>query len=270
MLNYIRAEIYKLLRRPYTYITLGILLALEGLFASMFVFHNSHSLPTLFGGAIIELVEMGTIGFCVCLLTGDIVFAGQYKNSTLKNEVSFGISRTQIYLGKLIAQTLLSIVYLVIMMGFFIGLCAIVLPHGADTVLTIRDVVFPAELTGDAGALTIVGYFLAVGLPLWIGAQAAVCMCQFLVAGEMAGSFLYVGIVFVLETIVELVGLLAGGGVGKLLLTIHPYFPRTMLDGAKAVVGDPVYLGQAWIVGAFWMVVCTAIGLYGFHRKEIK
>ena len=43
-----------------------------------------------------------------------------------------------------------------------------------------------------------------------------------------------------------------------------------MLDTAKTVGGDPVYLGQAWLVGAFWVAACTAIGLYGFHRKEIK
>lgn len=259
MLNYIRAEIYKLLRRPYTYITLGVMLALEALYASMFAFHNAHSLATPFGGAVVTIVELGTIGFCICLLTGDIVFAGQYKNSTLKNEVSFGLSRTQIYLGKLLTQTLLSIVYLVVMMAFFLGLCAVCLPMESG-----------AGFYSASKALTIVGYFLAAGLPLWIGAQAVVCMCLFLVNGEMAGSFLYVGIVFVLETIVELVGLLAGGGVGKLLLTIHPYFPRTMLDGAKAVVGDMAYLGKAWLVGAFWLIVCTAVGLYGFHRKEIK
>lgn len=259
MLNYIRAEFYKLLRRPYTYIALGVMLALEALYASMFAFHNAHSMATPFGGAVVTLVEMGTIGFCTCLLTGDIVFAGQYKNSTLKNEVSFGLSRAQIYLGKLLAQTLLSVVYLVVMMGFFLGLCAVCLPMESG-----------AGFYSAADAMTIVGYFLAVGLPLWVGAQAALCMCLFLVNGEMASSFLYVGIVFVLETIVELVGLLAGGGVGKLLLTIHPYFPRTMLDGAKAVVGDMGYLGRAWIVGAFWVVLCTAIGLYGFGKKEIK
>lgn len=260
MLNYVRAEIYKLLRRPYTYITLGILLVLEGLYASMFAFHNSHSMATPFGGAIVTLVEMGTIGFCICLLTGDIVFAGQYKNSTLKNEVSFGLSRTRIYLGKFLAQALLSIVYLAVMMVFFLGLCAVCLPMESDS----------AAFYSASKALTIVGYFLAVGLPLWIGAQAAVCMCQFLVAGEMAGSFLYVGIVFMLHSIVELAGLLLRGNAGDLLLKIHPYFPIPMLNGAKAVVGDPVYLGQAWIVGAFWLVVCTAIGLYGFRRKEIK
>ena len=96
MLNYIRAETYKVLRRPYTYITLAVMLVLEGIFAAGFAFHNSHSFATPFGGAIINIVEMGVIGFCMCLLTGDMVFAGQYKNSTLKNEVSFGLSRTRI------------------------------------------------------------------------------------------------------------------------------------------------------------------------------
>ena len=259
MLNYIRAEVYKLLHRPYTYITLGVMLALEALYASMFAFHNAHSMATPFGGAVVTIVEMGFIGFCICLLTGDIVFAGQYKNSTLKNEVSFGLSRTQIYLGKFLAQTLLSIVYLVVMMAFFLGLCAVCLPMESS-----------AGFYSAANAMTIVGYFLAAGLPLWIGAQAALCMCLFLVNGEMASSFLYVGIMFVLETILDVAGLLIGGGVGGLLLEVVQYFPVRMLSEAKAVVGDPVYLGQAWLVGAFWVAVCTAVGLYGFQKKEIK
>ena len=259
MLNYIQAEFYKLLHRKYTYIALGIFLALEGLLIAGFAFHNSHSYSTPFGGAVTMIVDLGVIGFCTCLLTGDIVFAGQYKNSTLKNEVSFGISRTQIYLGKLIAQTLLSIVYLAIMMVFFLGLCAVCLPMESG-----------AGFYFAADALTIVGYFLAVGLPLWVGAQAALCMCLFLVNGEMASSFLYVGIVFVLETIVDLAGLIIRGPVGEALLRAVPYFPVRMLNEAKAVVGDMGYLGRAWLVGAFWVAVCTAIGLYGFNRKEIK
>jgi len=259
MLNYIRAEFYKVLRRPYTYITLAVLLGLEGLFVSMFAFHNAHSLVTPFGGAILSIVEMGTIGFCICLLTGDMVFAGQYKNSTLKNEVSFGLSRTRIYLGKLIAQTLLSLAYLVIMMAFFIGLCAILLPMEG-----------PAGFYSPDKALTIVGWFLAAGVPLWIGAQAVCCMCMFLIHGDIAYSFLYVGIVFVLEPALNVAGLLVRGWVGDLLVTVSGYFPRNFLEVAKEVVGDMTYLGQAWIVGAFWVVVCTAIGLYGFHRKEIK
>ena len=259
MLNYIRAETYKVLRRPYTYIALAVMLVLEGIFAAGFAFHNSHSFATPFGGAIVSIVELGAIGFSMCLLTGDMVFAAQYKNSTLKNEVSFGISRTQIYLGKLIAQTLLSLVYLAIMVAFFIGLCAICLPIEG-----------PAGFFSAGDALIIVGYFLAAGIPLWIGGQAAMCMCLFLTNGEMTSSFLYVGIVFILDTFLSVTGLLVQGWLGNLLVKTSEYFPRPMLDTAKAVVGDPVYLGQAWLVGAFWVTVCTAIGLYGFHRKEIK
>lgn len=259
MFNYIRAEVYKLLHRPYTYIALGVMLILEALYASMFAFHNAHSMATPFGGAVVTIIELGTIGFCTCLLTGDIVFAGQYKNSTLKNEVSFGLSRTQIYLGKLLAQTILSIVYLVVMMVFFLGLCAVCLPMESE-----------AGFYSAADAMTIVGYFLAVGLPLWIGGQAVVCMCLFLVNGEMAASFLYVGIVFVLENILDVAGLLIGGRVGELLLKVVQYFPVRMLNGAKSVVGVMDYLGMAWLVGLFWIVAGTAVGLYGFHRKEIK
>ncbi len=259
MLNYIRAETYKVLRRPYTYIALAVMLVLEGIFAAGFAFHNSHSFATPFGGAIVSIVELGAVGFSMCLLTGDMVFAAQYKNSTLKNEVSFGISRTQIYLGKLIAQTLLSLVYLAIMMAFFIGLCAICLPIEG-----------PAGFFSAGDALIIVGYFLAAGIPLWIGGQAAMCMCLFLTNGEMTSSFLYVGIVFILDTFLSVTGLLVQGWLGNLLVKVSEYFPRPMLDTAKAVVGDPVYLGQAWLVGAFWVTVCTAIGLYGFRRKEIK
>ena len=259
MLNYIQAEVYKAFHRKYAYIALGVLLLLEGLLAAGNAFHNSHGMTTYFGECIVIITEFGVIGFCVCLLTGDIVFAGQYKNSTLKNEVSFGLSRTRIYLGKLIAQTLLSLVYLAVMMAFFIGLCAVCLPMEG-----------PAGFYSSGDALIIVGYFLAAGIPLWIGGQAAMCMCLFLVNGEMTSSFLYVGIVFVLDTVLSVTGLLVQGGLGNLLVKISGYLPRPMLDTAKTVVGDPVYLGQAWLVGAFWVAACTAIGLYGFHRKEIK
>lgn len=260
MFNYIQAEFYKLLHRKYTYIALGIFLLLEGLLVAGFGFHNALNKPTPFGGAIPIVVDMGTIGFCVSLLTADIVFAGQYKNSTLKNEVSFGLSRTQIYLGKLAAQTLLSVAYLVAMIGFYLGACAIVLPLEPGA----------AAFYSPSEALTIVGYFLAVGFPLWVSGQAAACMCQFLISGDMAASFAYVGIVFVLDGIIQIMGLLIRGRAGDVLLKLCNYFPRTVLEGAKSMVGNWAYMGKAWLVGAFWLAACTAIGLYGFRKKEIK
>lgn len=258
MLNYIRAEFYKALRRKYTYIVLGIMLALESLLVAGFSFHNSHSFATPFGEAVMMIAAFGAIGLLTCLLTGDIVFAGQYKNSTLKNEVSFGLSRVRIYLGKLITQTLLSLLYLVIMLGYYVVLCAAVLPHNLEGFRT------------DTEALIIVGYFLAVSIPLWIGTQAAACMCQFLINGDTAASFAYVGLVFVLGPFIELMGYLIHKPMGDALLEISAHFPEPLMNGAGYVVGEWPYLGKAWLAGAFWLAVCTAIGLYGFHKKEIK
>ena len=259
MLNYIRAETYKVLRRPYTYITLAVMLVLEGIFAAGFAFHNSHSFATPFGGAIVSIVEMGIIGFCMCLLTGDMVFAGQYKNSTLKNEVSFGLSRTRIYLGKLLAQTLLSVLYLVVMMGFFIAASAVTLPHSMSIYFN------------DAFSLVIIGYYLACGIPLWIGAQAALCMCLFLINSDMVASFSYIFLVFMLDSTIQLAGMLMGSTpAARFLLDTYYYFPNPILGAAKGSVGSLAFLGRSWLVGAVWLAVCTAIGLYGFHRKEIK
>ena len=67
MLNYIRAEAYKLLCRPYTYITLAVMLALEGIFAEGFAFHNSHSSATPSAGPSSTSWGWGSSAFvCVC------------------------------------------------------------------------------------------------------------------------------------------------------------------------------------------------------------
>lgn len=259
MLNYIRAETYKLLHRKYTYIALGIMMVLEALFAAGFAFHNSHSFATPFGGAIECIVELGGIGFCTCLLTGDIVFAGQYKNSTLKNEVSFGLSRTRIYLGKLLAQTLLSIAYMVIMLGFFLALCAICLPHNIGKG-------FPS----DTDALIVVGYFLAAAFPLWIGGQAATCACMFLIRSDVGAATAAAVLTMMLNAVVEVVGLFISGPVGDALIKASWHMPSYMIGFVKEVIGDWEFLGRAWIVGLFWVAVSTAVGLYGFSKKEIK
>ena len=260
MLNYIRAEIYKVLHRKYIYIVLAVMLFLETLPVAGFAFHNAHSFPTPFGGAVILIVELGQLGFCFVLLTGDMVFAGQYKNSTLKNEVSFGLSRTRIYLGKLIVQTLLSIVYLVVIIGYFLGVCAVILPLEAEA----------AAFYSVPEALAIVGWFLGVAFPLWVGAQGVVCACLFLIPNDIGASMAALGITMVLSVFVQLTGLLVQGETGELLLKIYEYMPQPILGAAKSAVGDWSFMGKVWIVGVFWLVVCTAIGLYGFKRKEIK
>lgn len=64
MLNYIRAEFYKVFRRKYTWITLVIVLALEALLVSGWVFTNVHGNHVdFYSGATmaVTLVERGLL-----------------------------------------------------------------------------------------------------------------------------------------------------------------------------------------------------------------
>lgn len=259
MLNYIRAEFYKVFRRKYTWITLIIALALEALLVSGWVFTNVHGNHVDFYSGAGMLAAMLTIGFYATLLTGDMVFASQHKNSTLKNEVSFGLSRARIYLGKLIVQTVLSILFCVVMVAFYVGACWLTLYHDPEA---------------DKLALQIVSYCLVTVFPLWLGVQAVICAAMFLIKSELGGAFLAVGIFAVLPNVIWLASVLISGShgnpVGDALMTVYNHTPTVLADNAKAVVGDWAYCGKAWLVGAVWFAVFTAIGLCGFRKKEIK
>ncbi|MGM9607567.1 MAG: ABC transporter permease [Oscillospiraceae bacterium] len=259
MLNYIRAEFYKVFRRKYTWITLGIALALEALLASGFAFTNAHGNNMTFYRGAIMVTVMLSVGFYATLLTGDMVFAGQYKNSTLKNEVSFGLSRTRIYLGKLAVQMVMSILFCVVMVAFYVGLCWLLLYHDPET---------------DALIMQIIGSCLATVFPLWVGVQAVTCACMFLIKSELGGAFLAVGIFALLPNVVWLASALISGSdgnlVGDALMAVYNHMPTVMAENAVNVVGDWAFCGKAWIVGAVWFAVFTAIGLCGFRKKEIK
>lgn len=84
MVNYIRAEFYKVFRRRYTWITLVVLLALEALMVAGWMFTNSHGNHVDFYTGAGMLCVMLALGFYATLLTCDMVFADQYKNGTMK------------------------------------------------------------------------------------------------------------------------------------------------------------------------------------------
>lgn len=256
MANYIRAELYKVFRRTYTWITLAVVLVLETLLVAGWVFTNAHGNHVDFYTGAGMLCMMLSIGLYAPLITGDMVFAGQYKTGTLKNEVSFGLSRGRIYLGKFLVQLALSLLFLVVMLGYYVGLCYLAL---------YRD----PEL--DMAAIRMVGYCLATALPLWIGGLACTCACLFLVKSELGASLAAAGVIAIPAGVLEVAGLLLDTSpVGTAVSWLRRYMPTVMLDTVPAVVGDWNYCGQAWLVGAVWLVVFTAIGLLAFRQREIK
>ena len=261
---YLRAEIFKVLHRPYTYIfllvilageaALAILLAMflcEGLLVAGWSFTNANGNDVGFSTGAGMIAMLLQIGLYSTILIGDIVFSEQYKFSTLKNEVSYGVPRGRIYLGKLAVECLTALVLCTLVIAFYLGLCWIFLPHN------------PAA---DVQTLRAVGYCLLVSLPLWLGAQGLVNLVFFLIKSSTVGSFVAVGIFMGVAPILQLLGAL----VHPVFTTLYSVMLTTPMDLAPRMVGDMALLGRAWAVGAGWFIACTLMGLVLFRKREIN
>lgn len=259
MLNYLRAECYKTFHRKYFWVTLLVFLGLESLLVGGWCFVNHGGAHVCFDEALHMIGYELVLGLYFTVLVGDIVFAGQYKNGTLKNEVSFGLPRWRIYLGKMIAQMLTALVMCFVMMVYFVALSHLVLPTDGTV--------------SSTEALLELGTLLLYALPVWLGTQSLVCACLFLIKSGTAATITAVSIITLLPLAVEAVGLIYGAyPFGATMLKIYTWLPSPMLERVLSYVtdGDWSYFRDLCLVGGVWLAVPTALGLWRFSRKEIN
>ncbi|HIT01465.1 MAG TPA: ABC transporter permease [Candidatus Enterenecus merdae] len=257
MRNYLRAEFYKVVRRKYLWITLAVALGMETfLFVGYALFHGDQAGMGFHTGWT-NLIGLLSLGIPAILLTGDMVFANQNKNGTLKNELSYGLSRGKVYWGKLLAQTGLSLLLCGVMLGYYLAGCWLLLSH--DPVL-------------DAWAMAQVGWTLLAALPLWLSAQALCCCMYFLLPSDLTGGMTALACLYGLPLMALIFGGLGGGNpISGLLEWAYRLMPVTMLEQViNQRVGSGLTLALTWGTGAAWWGGWTALGLLGFRHKEIR
>lgn len=258
MLNYANAEFYKVFRRKYLYVTFFSILALAALLCAGFIFVNSGGAHVEFTQGAQNMLMMLSVGLYAAILVCDMVFSDQYKSNTLKNEVSFGIPRTRVYLGKLAVEAFIGVVMSVLVVAFYVGMCYITL--------------YASPPEEAALALTIIGYCVLAAIPQWLAALALTNMFFFLVKGNTLASFLTVGVIAVVPVVLELSILLFGyrfPQLSEVLNVMRNHMPTLLIERAMSVVGDWGFMGKSWLVGGAWVVVSSAMGLIGFQKKEI-
>ena len=268
MLNYLRAELYKLCHRRSFWVTLGVMLGLEALLVWGFTFVNAHGGRAYFDDCVMDIIpRILSLGGYFTVVAGDMVFAGQYRNATLKNEVSFGIPRWRIYMGKFIAQLIAAFVLCFVMIGFYVATCRLCLP-------SVGDYAYMGYTDMDtAQVMLLLGKCLLAALPVWIGAQATVCACLFIIRGGAASTITAVAIFGALPYVMWLVGLMYSAyPFGQTLLRVREWMPTVMLDNMLFYLrGDyGEWLAKMCLTGGFWLVGSTALGLLTFQRREIK
>ena len=257
MLDYLRAECYKLLRRSYLWTALLVVGGLELALVLLWAWTNGDMVNVTASVGFTMVLYLLSVGYYATAITSDIVFSDQYKYNTLKNEVAYGIPRARIYLGKLFAGCLLSVGICAVLLGWYALLCALMLP-------------------GDGAALEalkVLGFALLCAFPVWLGSQALYLLCFFSIRGNTAATILGICIIALLGQVLTFLSLLlsvSAPALADCLLAVRRLLLTSPLENFTAAVWDWSRVGWAWAVGAGWCVGATALGLWRFSRREIS
>lgn len=260
MVDYMRSELYKVTRRSYLYLSTGVLLLLETLLVLLWAWMNGQEGGAAFltsAGAFSMIAGMLSVGYYWSVLTADMVFSEQYKFNTLKNEVSFGLSRRRIYVGKLAVEAVVSILVCLAVFLWYGLLCRLLLPEG--------------EPWGKA--LEVVGFSFLAALPLWLGCLSLIHMLFFLMKSTTGASMIVAGMLVGAGQILLLLSMLVGlrwEWAGDVILSLRNLLLTTPLENISDHVGDWAVMGRAWVVGLGWLAATTAVGLTVFRKKEIS
>ena len=122
MLNYIKAELWKVLHRRGVYVLLALLLLCTALFFMLYSYGGFSSLAK--GISVTMVVGMLAAPLLVQLVDGGTA-------DTLKNELSFGLRRGTVYWGKLCAALLLGLAFCLVLVGGSLAGGWLFLPRGS-------------------------------------------------------------------------------------------------------------------------------------------
>ena len=251
MFNYVKAELWKLTQRPALFLTWGILFLLMVVYS---VLLSGREYSNLVAACTVVLVAGVLVAPLLVMLVDD------GASDTLKHEVAFGLSRTRIYLGKLVAVLLAGLALCAILLGA----CLI----GGWLLLNHSD---PEQ---EWTNLAVLGFSVLGAVPIWCG-MAGVCHMAALAIRNTAvwicGYYIY--FFFGQPILLVFVAILFAGDTSSWAATVaEAVFMPSLLLTPRLLSGWLIWTYQVWCwgVGLGWLAASTAAGLALLKRKDIR
>ena len=247
MLNYIKAELWKALHHRIAWGVTLFLVLCTGLFG--FLMNSATYAELVAGVSVTMLTGMLVVPLLVQVVDGS-------RGETLKNEISFGLNRSRIYGGKLLAGLLLGMALCVLLLAGLLAICFPLLSHD--------------DPAGEGTALAVLGFSLLGALPVWCGMFALCHAMATALPGTAVWMTAYYLVFFVGQPILAALStLLTQGELSPLLQAI--LMPYTLLM--------PPYLSGwltwkyqfwCWGIGLGWGGASTAVGALWFFRRDVR
>lgn len=243
MLKLIRADLYKAFHRVYLLVFMAVLIAMA-IFLNVAMARTNAPLEASFGLASALLMYP----LFLISMFADIVTAEENKEHTLKNTISFGVPRSQLFLAKTVSTILVAFAVALVTVTAYLGCAFVMLRPQKDDISQV-----------------LIDLALRVGVAFLIYVAAAVLatLLATVIKRNAMFTFAYFGIIFVPVL------------VFKVLNLLNPVFGRIqngmlyMQSQVIAVVPQAQLLNSVWIALAH-IVVFTGLGLVLFRRQEIN
>ncbi len=259
MISYIKSELYRIAHYKWTYLFIIIcsLLLLSANITLMAVNCSEANFPYATTSFAINnyISSIGTI-YILCIFVASMIFGNEHGNHTMKNSVSYGISRGVIYFGKFIVEIIYGILAIIIITAFYAGSAYLMLKHT------------------NANEFKLLVQACFAGLPLLLYALAASNCFLFMLEGSNAAIGAATGLLLAFPIVCGTLGMKF-----ELFAQLYKLMPLTMANniGIDSVTSTLVLLwpgntgySNYWLYSMLQLVLITLIGFVVFRKREIK
>lgn len=253
MLNYISAELWRMVRKWRGVLLTAAFLLLVAVYAVACIGATRSGYLKLYGGMLV-------VGFYMMVPIAALADDSVTGTGMLKNEVSFGFSRGQIYFGKLTASFLAGVALFALATALYLALAMAMGEREAPEV--------------EAAAWIWMAEQLEHVFPRWVGALCLAHALYFISRnGGIAASLYYLYLVFG-ELFLSAVSIEGMGALGETLQAAIEAVRPILLSGDFWVGAqswaDLIGPLDHWLAGGLWVAVTSAVGLMVFKRREIN
>ena len=261
MLNYLSAEFYKLRFHKGLYVGTGLLLLLELMvFLPGFMIREQGKEYIPQDVLLAFLVAAMTVGIFIAPIFAVMVFDNQNGNGTLKNEIVFGMPRSRIYIGKLLAGAIVGTVIAVLAIGFFLFLSYLL---GG-----------PAR----AGGLFVSDFLATIAIQwfIWLSAYAFSFFVLTLVHSSASAMIVIYLVTMVSPIVNSILWDTDAHFLWKLAASLSFSAPLALMGVNERSQGVilPLLGGNellyALVICLVWWLLSIGLGLLTLHRREIK
>ena len=183
----------------------------------------------------------------------------------MKNEVSYGLTRVQVYLSRLVVTLLLMIVVFVVTIGVYL-LASLVLLGIPSNEMSMMSLGMTTAQSVQM-MMQMLGYYILASFPLWLGALSLAIACYFLIRGSNMAGIAFLALMVGVPAVLNNLGKYVNPAFHSLYHLTLDYMGGQVISAQNM---DWALMSRCWLVGLAWAALSTAVGLFFFSRREIN